>query len=71
MDNLPKLILIIIFVMLLLVIFFALTGVDLRRPEEAMYIMVEKVLQFNRAVNQMFRNLFWSIRTTVTGWFGQ
>ena len=71
MKNLPKVLLIIIFVMLLLVIFFALTGIDVRKPEEAMYIMVEKVLELNRAINQMFRNLFWSIRTTVTGWFGQ
>ena len=71
MKNLSKTILIIIFILLLLVIFFALTGVDVRKPEQAMYIMVDKVVQLNRAINQMFRELFWNIRTTVSGWFGQ
>ena len=71
MKNLSKTLLILIFLMLLIVIFFALTGIDISKPEQAMYIMVDKVVQLNRAINQMFRTLFWNIRTTVTGWFGQ
>ena len=71
MKNLSKAILIVVFLMLLLVIFFALTGINVNRPEQAMYILIDKLGQLNRAINQMFRELFWSIRTTVTGWFGR
>ena len=71
MKNLSKAILIVVFLMLLLVIFFALTGINVNKPEQAMYIMIDKLGQLNRAINQMFRELFWSIRTTVTGWFGR
>lgn len=71
MKNPSKVALILIFLLLLIVIFFALTGVNVNKPEEAMYILIDKLVALNRAINQMFRNLFWSIRTTVTGWFGR
>lgn len=71
MKNISKVILILVFVMLLIVIFFALTGINVRQPEQAMYIMIDKLGRLNRTINQMFRELLWSIRTTVTGWFGQ
>ena len=71
MKNLSKAILIVVFLMLLIVIFFALTGINVNKPEQAMYILVDKAVQLNRAINQMFREVIWSIRTTVTGWFGQ
>jgi Na+/H+ antiporter NhaC len=71
MKNPSKVILILLFLLFIIVVFFAYTGVNVNKPEEAMYILVDKVVELNRAINQMFRNLFWSIRTTVLGWFGR
>ena len=63
--NPSKTILIIIFLMLLIIIFFAYTGIDARKPEEAMYTLIEKLTELNRAINRMVRNLIWSIRTGI------
>ena len=71
MKNPSKAILIILFLLFLIVVFFAYTGVNLNKPEQAMYILIDKLGELNRAINQMFRNLFFSIRTTVSGWFGR
>lgn len=65
MKNLSKTILILIFVMLLLVIFFAYTGIDARKPEQAMYKLIDKLIEINQAINRMVRNLIWSIRTGI------
>ena len=62
--NTSKVILIIIFVMLLIVIFFAFTGIDVRNPEQAAYTLVDKVVELNRALNRMVRNLIWNIRNS-------
>ena len=63
--NVSKVILIIIFVMLLVIIFFAFTGIDLRKPEQAAYKLVDKAVELNRTLNRFVRNLVWNIRTSI------
>jgi hypothetical protein len=63
--NTSKAILIIIFIMLLIIIFFAYTGIDARKPEQAMYKLIDKLIEINQAINRMVRNLIWSIRTGI------
>ena len=63
--NTSKAILIVIFLMLLIIIFFAYTGIDARKPEDAMYKLIDKATEINRAINRMVRNLIWSIRTGI------
>lgn len=63
--NTSKAILIIIFILLLLIIFFAYTGIDVRKPEQAMYKIIDKLIEINQGINRMFRNLIWSIRTGI------
>jgi len=63
--NTSKTILIVIFIMLLIIIFVAYTGVDARKPEQAMYKIIDKLIEINRALNRMVRNLIWSIRTGI------
>jgi len=63
--NPSKTILILIFLLLLIIIFFAYTGIDPRKPEQAMYTLIEKLTEVNRAINRMVRNLIWSIRTGI------
>lgn len=65
MNNPAKAVLLLILLLFIIVTFFALTGVNVRRPEESAYKLVDKVLQLNRAINQMMRNVLFSIRT----WF--
>lgn len=63
--NTSKTILIIIFILLLIIIFFAYTGIDARKPEQAMYTLIDKLVEINRAINRMVRNLIWNIRTGI------
>jgi len=63
--NTSKAILIIIFIMLLIIIFFAYTGINVREPEQAMYKIIDKLIEINQAINRMVRNLIWSIRTGI------
>ena len=63
--NTSKAILIVIFIMLLIILFFAFTGIDVRKPEQAMYTLIEKLTEINRAINRMVSNLIWSIRTGI------
>ena len=63
--NTSKAILIVIFIMLLIIMFVAYTGVDAREPEQAMYKIIDKLIEINRALNRMVRNLIWSIRTGI------
>ena len=63
--NTSKAILIVIFLMLLIILFFAYTGIDARKPEDAMYKLIDKLTEINRAINRMVRNLIWSIRTGI------
>jgi hypothetical protein len=62
--NVSKAILIIIFVLLLILIFFALTGIDVRDPEQAAIKLIDKLSQLNRALNRMLRNLVFNIRNS-------
>ncbi len=62
--NTSKVILIIIFVMLLILIFFALTGIDVRNPEQAALTLIDKLAQLNRSLNRMVRNLIYNIRNS-------
>ena len=64
MNNLAKTILILIFLMLVVIIFFAMTGIDVREPEQAMYKLIDKLGQLNRSINRMVNNLIFSIRTS-------
>jgi uncharacterized membrane protein len=63
--NVSKAILILIFVLLLVVIFFAYTGIDLSKPEQAAYKLVDKAIEINQTVNRFVRNLVWNIRTSI------
>ncbi len=63
--NTSKTILIIIFIMFLIIIFFAYTGIDARKPEQAMYKLIDKLTDLNRAINRMVRNLIWNIRNGI------
>ena len=62
--NVSKAILIILFVMLLILIFFALTGIDVSKPEQAIIQLIDKLGQLNRTLNRMVRNLIFNIRTS-------
>ncbi len=63
--NTSKTILIIIFILLLIIIFVAYTGVDARKPEQAMYKIIDKLIEINQTLNRWVRNLIWSIRTGI------
>jgi hypothetical protein len=69
--NLSKAILIVIFLMLLILIFFALTGIDVRKPEQAAITLIEKLVDLNRAINRAIRNFFYSIRTSFNERFSR
>lgn len=62
--NISKAILIIFFVLFLILIFFALTGIDVRNPEQAALQLIDKLGQLNRALNRMVSNLIYNIRTS-------
>jgi hypothetical protein len=53
-----------IVLLLIIIIFFAYTGINLNKPEKAMYILVDKVVEINKAINRMFINLVFNIRTS-------
>jgi hypothetical protein len=63
MKNPAKFALLMIVLLLIIIIFFAYTGIDVNKPEKAMYILVDKVVEINRAINRMFVNLIINIRT--------
>jgi len=71
MNNLSKTILILFLVVMILIIFFALTGIDLRQPEQALLTMIDKLAQLNRALNRMVRNIVFSIQNTVRETFNR
>jgi hypothetical protein len=65
MGNPAKTALLLILLIFIIIAFFALTGVDVRSPEKSATKLAEQLGRLNRAINQMFRNLFFSIRV----WF--
>ncbi len=62
--NISKAILIILFVLILILIFFALTGIDVRQPEQAAIKLIDQLAQLNRSLNRMVRNLIFNIRNS-------
>jgi hypothetical protein len=62
MGNPAKTALLLILLIFIIITFFALTGIDVRKPEKAATRLAEQFLRLNRAINQALRNFFWSIR---------
>ncbi len=63
--NVAKVFLILIFLALLIIVFFALTGLDVNNPMAAVERIIAWSIRLNRTVNMMIREFFLSIRT----WF--
>ena len=62
MGNPAKTALLLILLVFIIITFFALTGIDVRTPEKSANQLAVKVVELNRAINQMMRNFFFSIR---------
>lgn len=62
MGNPAKTALLLILLVFIIITFFALTGVDVKKPEQSANQLVVKLGQLNRAINQMVRNVIFSIR---------
>ena len=62
MGNPAKAALLLILLVFIVITFFALTGIDVSKPEQSANQMVVKLGQLNRAINQMIRNVIFSIR---------
>ncbi len=63
--NVAKAALILILLALLIIIFFALTGLDIDHPMAAVERIVAWSIRLNRSINMMIREIFFSIQT----WF--
>jgi biopolymer transport protein ExbD len=62
MGNPAKTALLLILLVFIIIAFFALTGIDVRTPEKSAVKLAEKIVQLNRAINQLIRNVIFSIR---------
>jgi len=67
--NVAKVTIILIFLLLLILIFFALTGLDVNHPMAALERAIAWSARLNRTVNQMLQELFQTIRTWLLGIF--
>ena len=63
--NIAKVALILIFLLLLIVIFFALTGLDVNNPMPAVERILAWVIRLNRTLNVMMRNFILSIQNSI------
>lgn len=63
--NVAKIALILIFLLLLVVIFFALTGLDVNNPMPAIERILAWVVRLNRTLNVMMRNFMLSIQNSL------
>jgi hypothetical protein len=63
--NVAKVALTLILLALLIIIFFALTGLDIDHPMAAVERIIAWSIRLNRTINMMIRELFLSIQT----WF--
>ena len=63
--NVAKIALILIFLLLLVVIFFALTGLDVNNPMPAIERMLAWVVRLNRTLNVRMRNFMLSIQNSL------
>ena len=62
MGNPAKAALLLILLVFIVITFFALTGIDVNKPEQSASRLAGKLVQLNRAINQMVRNVIFSIR---------
>jgi hypothetical protein len=60
--NVAKVALILILLALLIIIFFALTGLDIDHPMAAVERIIAWSIRLNRTINMMIREVFLSIR---------
>ena len=67
--NVAKVALTLIFLLLMILIFFALTGLDVNHPMVAVERIIAWGGRLNRTVNLMLRELFLSIRIWFQGIF--
>ena len=63
--NVAKVALILIFLLLMVVIFFALTGMDVQNPMAAVERIVGWTIELNRSLNRMMREFMFSISTSI------
>ncbi len=63
--NVAKVALILIFLLLLVVIFFALTGLDVNNPMPAIERILAWVVRLNRTLNMMMRDFILSIQKSI------
>ena len=63
--NVAKVALILIFLLLLVVIFFALTGLDVNNPMPAIERILAWVVRLNRTLNMMMRDFIFSIQKSI------
>jgi len=71
MGNPAKTALLLILLIFIIIAFFALTGIDVRKPEQSAYQLAEKLGQLNRTINRAVRNAFYSIRMWFKGLFSR
>ncbi len=67
--NVAKVAITLIFLLLMILIFFALTGLDVNHPMAAVERIIAWGGRLNRTVNLMLRELFLSIRIWFQGIF--
>jgi len=67
--NVAKAALTLIFLLLMILIFFALTGLDVSQPMVALERIIAWAGRLNRTVNLMLRELFLSIQIWIQGIF--
>ena len=67
--NVAKTALILIFLLLMILIFFALTGLDVNQPMVAVERIIAWSARLTRTVNLMLRELFLSIQIWFQGIF--
>ena len=63
--NVAKVVLILIFLVLLVIIFFALTGLNVNNPMDALERILAWTIELNRSLNRMMREFMFSIRTAI------
>ena len=63
--NSAKVILILIFLLLFVIIFFALTGMDVRNPMPAVVRILDWLVQLNRTLSRMLQEFFFSVRMSI------
>lgn len=62
MGNPAKTILLLLVLLTIVIVFFALTGLDLTKPEQSTIKLIDQLSRLNRAINRALRQFFYSIR---------